>query len=135
MEGAGSRGHRPQLHGVANQFRGGDLGSDEGALGPGWSGSVPSTRPRRPDMSLITAPTNWSGTRMVTSSTGSSRATVPFSAASLSARLPAVWKAASEESTEWALPSKRVTRRSTTGYPAPMPRSIWVRTPFSTLGM
>ena len=59
----------------------------------------------------------------------------PFSAASLIAIEPAVWNAASDESTECALPSKSVTRRSTTGYPATIPRSIWVRTPFSTLEM
>jgi hypothetical protein len=82
---------------------------------PAGSGSVPSTRPRRPDRSLITAPTNESGTRIVTSSTGSSRATWPFSAASFSASEPAVWNAASEESTLCALPSTSVTLTSTTG--------------------
>ena len=36
-------------------------------------------------------------------------------AASRSARAPALWKAASEESTLWDLPSVSVTRMSTTG--------------------
>ena len=41
----------------------------------------------------------------------------------------------SEESTLCALPSVRVTRRSTIGWPNRQPRSICARTPFSTLGM
>jgi len=53
-----------------------------------------------------------------TSSTGSSSDTLALSAASRSAARPAFWKAMSEESTEWALPSYRVTRMSTMGYPA-----------------
>ncbi len=40
---------------------------------------------------------------------------VVLAAASLSAMAPAVWKAMSEESTVWNLPSSRVTRMSTTG--------------------
>jgi hypothetical protein len=52
---------------------------------------------------------------MSTASIGSSRATVDSLAASLRAIAAAVWKAMSEESTEWALPSKRVTRMSTSG--------------------
>ena len=41
----------------------------------------------------------------------------------------------SEESTEWNLPSYRVTRMSTTGNPAARPSSMALRTPFSTEGM
>jgi len=67
--------------------------------------SVPVTRPRRPDRSLITAPTNASGTRISTSSTGSRRTVSALSAASFRASDPAVWNAASDESTECALPS------------------------------
>ena len=52
----------------------------------------------------------------------------------MSANDPAIWNAASEESTLCALPPIRVTRRSTIGCPC-TPRSSWVRTPFSTLGM
>ncbi len=97
--------------------------------------SVPVTRPRRVDRSLITAPTYSSDTSTDSSSTGSSMCTVVALAASLRASAPAVWKAMSEESTECALPSVSVTLMSTTGYPAATPRSIWVRTPFSTEGM
>jgi hypothetical protein len=42
---------------------------------PPSSASVPSGRPRRPDRSLITAPTYMSGTRTTISSTGSSSVT------------------------------------------------------------
>ncbi len=99
------------------------------------SGSVPSTRPRRPDRSPSTVPRCSSGARTATSSNGSSRLVWPVAAASLSASAPAVWKAASEESTLCALPSTRVTRTSTTGQPGRRPRSSRARTPFSTLGM
>jgi hypothetical protein len=52
---------------------------------------------------------------MVTSSSGSSSVVRLAAAASLSASEPAVWKAASDESTLCALPSTSVTRMSTTG--------------------
>ena len=55
----------------------------------------------------MTAPRYSSAMVMSTLSIGSSRATVDSLAASLSARAAAVWKATSEESTEWALPSTR----------------------------
>ena len=61
------------------------------------------------------APTYSSSTVMRTSSTGSSIATPASAAASFRASEPAVWKAASEESTLCALPPTRVTRRSTIG--------------------
>jgi hypothetical protein len=50
-----------------------------------------------------------------TSSTGSSKLTRVAAAASRSASPPAIWNAKSDESTLCALPSKRVTRMSTTG--------------------
>ena len=52
---------------------------------------------------------------MSTASMGSSSETVDSLAASRSAMAAAVWNAMSEESTEWALPSTRVIRTSTTG--------------------
>ena len=56
-----------------------------------------------------------------------------MAAASLTASPPAVWNAASEESTLCALPSSRVTRTSVTGTPVWItPCSSWCRTPFST---
>src|SRR5690606_7463067 len=69
------------------------------------TGSVPSTLPRREERSDITGPTYSSATRTDTSSTGSSSSTGTLVAASFSASWPAIWKAMSEESTEWALPS------------------------------
>ena len=63
-------------------------------------GSLPDTLPRRPERSLITAPTYSSETRTRMWSTGSSREIEAAAAASLSARPPACWKAMSEESTE-----------------------------------
>ena len=71
-----------------------------------------------------------------TSSSGSS-STVPHAwPASRSASAPAVWNAASEESTLCALPSTSVARTSTTGWCSSVsPRSSWLRMPFSTLGM
>ena len=77
--------------------------------------SEPSTWPRRPERSVITAPRYSSPTVTVTSSIGSSSATVFGVAASLIASEPASWKAMSEESTECDLPSYSVTRRSTIG--------------------
>ena len=57
-------------------------------------------------------------------------------AASRSASAPAVWNAASEESTLCALPSTSTAFTSTTGWWSSVsPRSIWARMPFSTLGM
>ncbi len=56
-------------------------------------------------------------------------------AASRRANAPAVWNAASDESTLCALPSVSDTLMSTTRNPAATPRSIWARTPFSTDGM
>ena len=63
----------------------------------------------------MTAPTYSSSTTTRTSSIGSSIATPAAAAASLSASDPAIWNAASEESTLCALPPTRVTRRSTIG--------------------
>ncbi|COY11426.1 Uncharacterised protein [Mycobacterium tuberculosis] len=77
--------------------------------------SVPSTRPRRLDRSPNTAPTKSSGTSTEISSIGSSKITFVAAAASRNASAPAIWKAKSEESTLWALPSSNVTRISTTG--------------------
>jgi ATP adenylyltransferase len=79
------------------------------------TGSVPSTRPRLPDRSDMTAPTYSSGTRMDTSSTGSSSIGDAFSAASFKAARPAFWNAMSEESTECAFPSNSVTRTPVIG--------------------
>ena len=45
----------------------------------------------------------------------------PAAAASRSARAPAAWNAASDESTLWALPPISVTLMSTTGKPADTP--------------
>ena len=51
----------------------------------------------------------------------------------LEGQAPAVWNAASEESTECALPSTRVTWTSTSGTRSALrPCSSWARTPFST---
>src|SRR3954471_20898435 len=70
------------------------------------------------------------------SSIGSSNTTPHDPAASRSANAPAVWNAASEESTLCALPSTNVALRSTAGCLASdSPRSSWARRPFSTLGM
>ena len=99
------------------------------------TGIVPITRPRLPDRSDMTAPTYSSGTRMDTSSTGSSSIGDAFSQASRRAARPAFWNAMSEESTGCALPSNSVTRTPVIGYPASTPASIWERTPFSTDGM
>ena len=54
-------------------------------------------------------------------------------ASSRRASAPAAWKAASEESTECALPSTRVRWTSTSGRSPLIPRWAWVRMPFSTL--
>ena len=54
-------------------------------------------------------------------------------ASSRSASAPAAWNAASEESTECDFPSTSVTWTSTSGRSPPIPRSAWVRMPFSTL--
>ena len=71
-----------------------------------------------------------------TSSSGSSSTVPHVWPASRSASAPAVWNAASEESTLCALPSTSVARTSTTGWCSSVsPRSSWVRMPFSTLGM
>ncbi len=102
---------------------------------PDPDGSVPVTLARRVDRSPITAPTSASGTSTLTASTGSSRESCARAAASLSASAPASWNAMSDESTLCALPSHKVTRRSTTGKPAPRPFAICARTPFSTDGM
>ena len=88
--------------------------------------------PRRVPMSVITAPRCSSSTVTVTVSIGSSRHIVDGEAISRRARPAAVWNATSEESTEWALPSVRVTLTSTTGQPASRPFSSWWCTPFST---
>src|SRR5205823_885147 len=66
---------------------------------PPWPASVPSTRPRRDERSPRTVPRCSSGSRIVTSSKGSSVVMRPFAAASFKASAPAVWNAASEEST------------------------------------
>ena len=55
--------------------------------------------------------------------------------ASWKPRLPAILKLISDESTGWCLPSKHVTRTSTTGNPCTPPRAIASCTPFSTAGM
>ena len=82
------------------------------------------------------APMCSSPTVTVTRSTGSSSATfLPTTAASFNAAAAAIWNAMSEESTECALPSNRVTRTSTIGKPAMTPFSSWARDPFSTDGM
>lgn len=96
---------------------------------------MPRTRARRTDRSLKTGPWYSSGSSTATSATGSSSRIAVREAASRSASAPADWKAASEESTEWALPSTSVTRTSTSGWPSPTPFSSWARTPFSTEGM
>ena len=68
-----------------------------------------------------------------TAAIGSSRTVFPLAAASLTASAPAVWNAASEESTLWALPSSSVTSTSVTGTrSASRPCSSWCRAPFST---
>lgn len=59
--------------------------------------------------------TKSSGTSTEISSSGSSKITFVAAAASRNASAPAIWKAKSEESTLWALPSSNVTRISTTG--------------------
>ncbi len=72
------------------------------------------TRPRRLLMSPMTSPIVALGT-VTWSFTIGSRMTGPaFAAASLKAFRPATWKAASDESTSWYLPSKRRTFTSTT---------------------
>ena len=48
---------------------------------------------------------------------------------------PAILNAISEESTSWYDPSARVTRMSTSGYPARTPEAIASWTPWSTAGM
>ena len=53
--------------------------------------------------------------RSLTENLGLSVLNRRLSALSRSANPPATWKAMSDESTEWALPSTRVTRMSTTG--------------------
>ena len=63
----------------------------------------------------MVAPMWSSGTTTATTSYGSSMVTDVAAAASRSASDPAIWKAMSEESTACALPSVRVTRRSTIG--------------------
>ena len=63
----------------------------------------------------MTAPTYSSGTSTLITSTGSSSIGCALSTASRSASRPAFWKAMSEESTEWALPSYRVTRTPVIG--------------------
>ena len=68
-----------------------------------------------PRRSASTDPTESSATVMSTVSIGSSSATVDSFAASRSPDAAAFWKAMSEESTECAFPSTRVTRTSTIG--------------------
>ena len=68
-------------------------------------------------------------------SMGSSSPTSPDSAASRRASWPATWKAMSEESTEWDLPSWSVTCRSTTGTPKRVPWATCCCSPFSTEAM
>ena len=91
--------------------------SGTNALTTVWSSSVsvPLMRPRRLLMSPMTSPIVSLGT-VTWSFTIGSRSTGPaLAAASLKALRPATWKAASEESTSWYLPSRRRTLRSTTG--------------------
>ena len=80
----------------------------------------------------MTAPRYSFGQCTAISSIGSSRATVAGFAASRSARAPADWKAMSDESTEWALPSWSVTLTSTIGCPLIVPLASWAAMPFST---
>jgi hypothetical protein len=53
-------------------------------------------------------------------------------AASFNASAPASWKAMSDESTLWNLPSTSVHRMSTMGFPLITPDCIVLTTPFST---
>ena len=78
---------------------------------------------------------NSSGVTTSTANTGSSSTGLARETAALSASDPATLNAISEESVSWYLPSVRVTRTSTIGYPARGPLSSASSTPFSTAGM
>ena len=66
---------------------------------------------------------------------GSSRTGLALRAASLKAMVPAILNAISDESTSWYLPSVRIARMSTVGYPASTPEVIASWMPWSTEGM
>ena len=107
------------VDGVADQFGVGDLGVDDGAFHPDHRGRVrlgagdpaaPSGQVRQHGADVGVGHDDRRRPRSAPAAPVPRRA-----AASFTASEPAVWNAASEESTLCDLPSSRVTRTSTTG--------------------
>ena len=83
----------------------------------------------------MTSPMYSSGVATSTDMIGSRSAGLALRRASLKAIEPAILNAISEESTSWYLPSVRIARTSTVGYPASTPASSDCWMPASTDGM